>query len=138
MEKENIMKRYIIVALGLLATLTLLISGYTQQEKDNYVVLGYNDGLTAQIVAKGSFKFIVVKTNDTKRFSNGIVPMLDEGKIDQLYISKKNVPLVSKTIKNGFIQTKDYGKIRLLGVQNPFDMWVTHKQKEKLLKAKLH
>lgn len=103
---------------------------------EQYVVVGQPE-LYIQIEGHGDFSYKFVVVND-KRFGSA-VPMITKitnGKISGLKVENHTIELIDGQVEDGFLQTKDFGKVRILGVGNPVHLWVTEEQKEKLMKFK--
>ena len=121
-----------------LVFLLMILSAFSfsagcSNKASQYVVIGQPE-LMIQIEGNGDFEFMVVEAND-KRFSSP-VPMFNKGTITGLNIENQLIELLDGNITNGFIVTKDYGKVRILGVNNPVYLWVTPDQKDSLMKLK--
>lgn len=129
MRYQNSTKLLLIV---LLFSFCCLFCG--QSSAEQFVVVGQPE-LNIQIEGKGDFEFKVVKVKD-KRFHDGLVPMITKGEIIALYVGSRKIELIDGKIVDGFLTTKIFGKVRILGVDNPFYLWVTPKQKKSLMKLK--
>ena len=64
------------------------------------------------------------------------MPMLNKGNISALKIEYQVIDLIDGEVIDGFLKTKDYGAVRMLGVGNPVYLWVTPEQRDRLMKLK--
>ena len=69
----------------------------------------------------------------------GGIPKTVGGQVEELICEGKKIELVSNKFAEGFLETKEYGKIKIQFstslTSSGFSVWLTEKQKEALIKA---
>lgn len=123
MIRRGLLISFLTVTSVLVVSLNFCIAG-------EYVVLGQPEA-KCQIEAKGELNMLFVEVDD-KRFGSP-VPMINAGTITGLRIGNHKIELVDGKVEDGFVKTKHYGKVRILGISNPVYLWVTPEQKSKLM-----
>jgi len=110
---------------------TILLSVSCSTLVDQDVVISPQE-LNCQIEAKGELgmKMVEIKHDNF----NGPQPMIEKGHITGFRINNNMIELLDGKIENGFLKTKEYGEVRIIGIGNPVFLWVKKSQKDKLLK----
>ena len=124
----NIIQRSLLVTSFILASMTGSLAG-AAPEADNYQPLGYSDvrcGIT-------DFSF-----DGELEGSRMIKPT--SGKVGRFICEDQKIELASPNFEDGFILTRDYGKVKVrFGMSlsgTTFTIWMTPEQKKALMKLR--